>query len=439
MVLVYALIVSLLVSVTAAKPRFTVWATPSQPLSPSNDSFYINKPTDLSSYTPGDLIRIRKAPGNLTAIFNASSAYHVVYRTEDSLGHPLWAFTTILAPLRPFRSNNSDARSSGKGIALLSFQLPYNAIDVDYSVSRLMYDSSWSANLIEVTTGLARGWFVTVPDFEGPDAAAVTGSLEGKVVLDGVRAVYALAKAGNIQQLGSLSLDAEAAKFTLSGYSGGSVASGFAGEIQTFYAPELLSRFAGVAMGGTPIDLLALSYHVDGGGAAGIVAFLLLGITQQFSASREYLISRLKPDKKDIFLSALNMSTQQIVTTFRNQTVVKDYFTNGRADLDVPLITSVFVAHANMYGKGIPAVPVFLYHAIHDQNAAIAEVDQLFESYCNGGANVWYERNTVGIHDDEFLHGHSRALAFMGSLFEGTYEHMYNPEKCIVKNVTVMA
>src|SRR6187431_1761006 len=90
---------SIITTVAAAKRHFTVWETPAQPLAPSNDSFYISKPADLSSYALGDLIRVRNAPGNLTAIMGASAAYNLVYRTEDSLGNPLWSFTTLLSPL----------------------------------------------------------------------------------------------------------------------------------------------------------------------------------------------------------------------------------------------------------------------------------------------------------------------------------------------------
>ena len=344
--------------IVAAKPQFTVWETPTQPLAPSNDSFYISKPADLASYSVGDLIRIRKAPGNLTAIVNASAAYNLVYRTEDSLGKPLWSFTTLLSPHTPYHhSSSSRYGGSGKGTALLSFQFPYNSVDVDYSMSVLLYGTP-SASLVDVTVPLSKGWFVNIPDFEGPYAAAITGSLEGKTVLDSIRAIYSFAKSP--KSLTPLNLDASTAKFALWGYSGGSIASGFASEIQSYYGPDLLPQFVGVAMGGMALDFSAFIDLVDNTLFAGLLPIVTLGLTQQFPTSRQYLISILQPSKKDAFLSVLKMSVAEAFIAFSGQNM-SSYLLNGSSSLKNPLLTSIFSAHGDLRGKGIPSVPVFAY------------------------------------------------------------------------------
>ena len=39
-----------------------------------------------------------------------------------------------------------------------------------------------------VQAALAQGWTVTVPDYQGPNSAFIAGQLEGRAVLDGIRA-----------------------------------------------------------------------------------------------------------------------------------------------------------------------------------------------------------------------------------------------------------
>ena len=82
-------------------------------------------------------------------------------------------------------------------------------------------------------------------------------------------------------------------------------------------------------------------------------------------------------------------------------------------------------------------VSVFAYKAIGDEVAPIKDTDELIEGYCKGGANVLYERNVIGEHNTEFTNGHSRAITFLASLFEGTYEKKYQTEGCTVRNVNV--
>uniref|UniRef100_A0A8H7K724 LIP-domain-containing protein n=1 Tax=Bionectria ochroleuca TaxID=29856 RepID=A0A8H7K724_BIOOC len=426
-------------------PKFSIFDTPSEPLLPSNDPFYMSEPADLSAYSLGDLIRIRVAPGNLSAMFNASAVYNIVYRTEDSLGHPLWSFSTVFSPLNPYSStptsNHSQygASSRAEGTAFLSYQLPYNTPNVDCSVSVLMYDPTQTATLGDVTAALQRGWFVSVPDFEGPFAASTAGGLEGKVILDGVRAVYSLAAldGSQLEGLEPLGLDAAHASFSLWGYSGGAISSGWAGEMQPYYAPDLQPYFAGLVIGGMPPGFVATADLLDGTSSAGLLPNALLGLTQQFPAAREFLVSSLKQEKAQDFLAALNMSALQAFVAFYNQSIF-DYFINGRDDFTHPILTSLYDGHYDLRLKGVPSVPVFAYKAIGDQFSSIQLSDQLITEYCDGGAVVLYERNTVGEHISELQNGHSRSLDWLDSLFNGTHAEIYGTSACVVKNVTVV-
>jgi hypothetical protein len=215
-----AVLLLALLSVISAAP------TPTNPLPPSRDPFY-TAPDGFEHATPGEVLRVRTAPGNLTTLVaNTSQAYHVLYRTTDSRYHASWAVTTLFLPL-----------SNSTSDALLSYQIPYNSPNIDESPSWAYYagQNSWNSDqFIDVEWALGRGWFVNVPDFEGPLAAFIAGPQEGHAILDSIRAVKSL----------SFGLAPEA-RVALWGYSGGSLASEFAAEMQVQYAPEL--QISGIA------------------------------------------------------------------------------------------------------------------------------------------------------------------------------------------------
>lgn len=137
----------------------------STPLPPSQDPFY-TAPVGFESALPGAILRLRSAPGNLTSIIgNCSAAYNILYRTTDSQYKPSWAVTTLYLP--PVQHSRPNASLGEK--ALLSYQVPYNSVDVDSSPSYAFYSGPFP----EIGLALGQGWFVNVPDFEGPLASNI--------------------------------------------------------------------------------------------------------------------------------------------------------------------------------------------------------------------------------------------------------------------------
>jgi len=57
------------------------------PIPPSEDPWYA-PPPGFESATPGTIFRLRRAAGNLTAMYNSSAVYNILYRTTDSLYQP---------------------------------------------------------------------------------------------------------------------------------------------------------------------------------------------------------------------------------------------------------------------------------------------------------------------------------------------------------------
>lgn len=376
------------------------------PIPPSQDPFY-TAPQNYETVEPGTILRIRNAPGNLTSIIgNCSAAYHILYRTTNALFKPSWAVTTLYIP----------QTSTGK--ALLSYQFPYNSPDLNHSPS---YDFYFEASG-DVGEALGLGLYVNVPDHEGPLAADGATLGQGLATLDSVRAVLSA----------GFGLENDA-RYAMWGYSGGALASEWAAELQEQYAPEL--NFTGTALGGTPPNITNVWDSVNGTPFAGMVALASIGVTQQFPEAHEYLISQLNPEggyNRTTYMSAAKMGAYEAFAAFAGQDMWA-YFVNGRSVLDAPVIQRVLDDNFYMSYHGVPKMPLFMYHAIHDQVARIGLTDSLVARYCGVHANIHFERNTIGDHVSEMTNGQPRALAWLSSILNGAQPG----SGCVITNVTV--
>ncbi|KAF2103034.1 lipase [Rhizodiscina lignyota] len=398
------------------------------PLPPSKDPFY-TAPRHFQAASPGNALRFRVAPGNLSSILaNCSAAYNILYRTTDAANKPSWAVTTLLAPKTAIADSTHGSRNSGR--ALVSYQIPYDSAFVDASPSFLMYDPLQNTTLLDITAALGRGWFVNVPDYEGPLAAFGLGLQEGHATLDSVRAVLEVIKKVPL----GLRPDT---KYAIWGYSGGSIASEWAAELQSSYAPEL--RFAGVIAGGLVARFESTLKLVSSGSAfAGLVPSALLGLTAEFPHARQDLVSRLKktgPYNATTFLDTLHMSFEQTIVTFLMQNI-SNYFVNGAADVFSPDILDLLNSQGVMGEHGVPRMPLFFYKAIADEVAPTPDTDALVDKYCRLGANILYERNKIGDHETELQNGHTRSLNWLSDIFGDGNSH--NAHGCTVLNVSVV-
>jgi hypothetical protein len=277
----------------------------------------------------------------------------------------------------------------------------------------------------DVSYALGNGWFVNMPDHEGPTAAFAMGITEGHATLDSIRAVLSsglLPKKTHTQ-------------YAMWGYSGGSIASEWAAELQQQYAPEL--NFSGMAIGGCVPNVTEARNNLTGTPYAGILPGLYLGLTSEDEEARAYLVSRLNmasPDNATAFLADSNLTATQAFATYANKDLYA-YFKNGRADLEAPILTKA--ADRNWYQgyHGVPQMPTFVYKAIGDDFSTVNSTDALVKRWCDINVNVEYQRNTVGNHVTEILNGRQRALDWLGRIFEGTAA----VGGCSVKNVTVDA
>ena len=274
---------SFLLSVSGALPstpstfRRRARSSSSAPLPPSQDPFY-TAPLDYASAAPGAILRVRATPGNLTSVIaNSSSAYNILYRTTDSHYKPSWAVTTLFIPLSTSNETSYTWNGTRSGTALLSYQYPYDSPDVDASPSYALYSDPYT----DVEAALGRGWYVNVPDYEGPLAAFGAGVQAGHATLDSVRAVLS-------SDLGPT----PSTRYAMWGYSGGSIASEWAAELQVQYAPEL--NFSGAVLGGLVPNGSTVFAAVNRQYFAGLIPLATLGFTRQFPEAYKFLVSKLK-------------------------------------------------------------------------------------------------------------------------------------------------
>ena len=277
-----------------------------------------------------------------------------------------------------------------------------------------------------IPMALGLGWFVNLPDYEGPLASFSAGVQSGHATIDSLRAVLGLGFGLNSNT-----------KYALFGYSGGALASEWAAELQVQYAPEL--SIAGVAIGGLTPNVTSVLETINNSPFMETAVNGLLGMASQDATFEQYLISQLITTgtyNATTFLAAREQNTTIDQRVFADQNIF-DYFISGNSFTQNPLVQSVINRDGIMGYHGVPAMPVFVYKAIHDEFSPVADTDALIERYCAMGANILYQRNTVGGHLAEYVNGEESAFAFLSAILDGSYATKYQTMGCTIQNVTV--
>lgn len=217
------------------------------------------------------------------------------------------------------------------------------------------------------------------------------------------------------------------------GYSGGALASEWAAELQSEYAPEL--NISGVALGGLVPSTYAVTKDCSNGPLAGLGPSGIVGLVSQFPEVAKYIVSKLKTDgsmNANKFFSVRNMTLNEALVEFSFQNIF-DYFIGGEADLENPIFQNLTDEQGKMGYHGTPIIPMYIYKALNDDVSDISETDALVDKYCAAGVHIEYERNLVGNHVTEQYTGDIRAFKFLDKVLQGTY---IQPKTCSIKNVT---
>jgi hypothetical protein len=393
-----------LVLAVALPPTPRVWER-AAPLQPSSDPFYA-PPAGYESAAPGTILRSRDVPSTLALgsvlPINIQGAYQLLFRSTDSLGNPQAAVTTVIVP------HNADPTK------LLSYQIAEDAAWINCAPSYVLQQSSSFANggtspveLLLIIAALDQGWIVNTPDYEGPQAAFTSGIQAGQATLDSVRAALAS---------GSITSVSSSAAYQMWGYSGGSLASEWAAELQPSYAPEL--NFAGVALGGLVPNISSILGTINDSLFAGLGPAGILGLAQAYPELATYIDSSLDPTKAADFKKAQSICIDGDILDYAFQDLYS-YFPAGEALLNDPVPQAVLAATGQMGTHGTPKMPIFLYKAILDEISVVADTDALVKKLCSQGAQIQYVRDGLGEHASEIITGAGDALVFLKDRFNG--------------------
>lgn len=370
-------------------------------VTPQNDPFY-TPASGYESSTPGTILRSRLVPNKLAAFStfpqNIANAWQILYRTNDAAGNAQATVTTVIEP------HNADSSK------VLSYQV---AEDSSYSACAPSYTLQQGAGLSGIVTqaellfmdaALARGWYVVIPDYEGPQSSFTAGLQAGHATLDSIRAVLTSTNLTNIQQNASVALW---------GYSGGALASGWAAELQPTYAPEL--NIIGAALGGTPVDLNATLTAVNKGPFVGLVPAGVLGLASQYPELNAYIESILIPSKKADFYKAQSQCLAADILQFAFQDF--NSYVNKTNFLNDPIAVKVLTE--NHMGKYVPKTPLFMYHAIHDEVVPYPPAQALYNQYCSQGASIEFVSDELSEHIILMIDGSADAILWLEDRFNG--------------------
>lgn len=272
---------------------------------------------------------------------------------------------------------------------------------------------------------LSNGWVLIYPDYEGPQAA-LSGISSGQATLDGIRAMLS---SQNITGIAA----SEDVEVHMWGYSGGTIPTEWAAEIQPMYAPEL--KIQSAIIGGSITNVTSSILTINGGPYAGFIPSGMLGISKSYPFFANYLLSTVLPDKWANFTRPLVNCAEGDISDFVNQDI-GNYFPNGLLDvLSSPDVQSVMKLGGQMGLQGLPQIPLYIYKAVGDDISPIADDDALVQSYCDSDIqSLVFQRNTYGVHLTNFFTGLGGALSYLEDRFNG----IPAPHGCFISTSTIM-
>lgn len=351
----------------------------SRPQRPNLDPFYL-APAGFEHTAPGTVLRSRDVElGFLGFIPQAVRAVQLLYRSTNLRGAPQAAVTTVIVPA-----------GQATNRPLVSYQCAIDAVSDQCFPSYALRRGSRALGSVAqleyllISALVARGWAVSIPDHEG--VAGIWGAPHepGFHVLDGLRAAL---------DTESLNLSANA-PIGMWGYSGGGLATAWAAEEFADYAPEL--NIVGAALGSPVGDLGEVFRRLNGTFWAGLPATVIAALTHIYPALDRLISEDATPAGQAMLRDIEDMTTAQAV--------IKHINLDFGSLLEVPLYEVVEgpevqdVFDSIKLGKTAPSVPLLMVQAVYDQIINVDGIDELAQTYADGGAHVTYHRDALSEH-----------------------------------------
>ena len=246
----------------------------------ATDAFYqyMGSPS-LCAIAPGTVLKTRTISWHVVSIALPVTVVQLLYRTTNAQGQ---ADTNVTSVLLPPGGVIPSSRLIGYG----SY---YDSLNPDDEPS-VTFDGAAYSSGTELTTVettdlaplLLAGDTVSVADTEGQTADFAAGPEYGYTTLDGVRAALN-STATNLSP---------SAKVALIGYSGGAIATSWAAQEASSYAPEIESRLVGASIGGLLVDPDHNLHYIEGSSTwAGVMPMAIVGIARAYGISFSQYLS----------------------------------------------------------------------------------------------------------------------------------------------------
>jgi Secretory lipase len=336
---------------------------------PSGSAFY-TPPSPSPAGSAGELVWYRPTTVNLNVTLPAVKAWNVLYQSTDQHGQPDWVTGTVIVP---------SAKWSGKGERpVVTYAEGTQGLAHECAPSLQMaagteYDGG------AIIESLKKGYAVTVTDYEGYTNGAVptyiAGKAEGQSVLDIVRAGRQVPGSGI----------AANAPVIVWGYSQGGQAAGWAGEIQSSYAPDV--KMIGLAAGGVPADLQAVSAFGSGSVAAAFSLDSLIGLSaaypEEFNLASFTNAAGVEAAGKLLSECAIQSLAEFRDVNFSSYTIGGKSFEEIEAEH--PAVQNI-INEQKLGTKPVP-VPVYHYHGLEDEFVPVAQDVALHQAWCSLGVS----------------------------------------------------
>lgn len=386
------------------------------PTPPEQDGFY-DAPDGFEKEEKGTILKWRDVPTKIRSVLfpvNIKNAWQALIRTEDALGAPIASVITIFEPY------------NGDNKKLVAYNVAEDAADPNCAPSYAFQNGGGIDTVINqvemflIQTALDQGYYVVSPDYEGPNAAFGAGVLAGQIVLDSIRAALKSGDKSNI--------DSEA-KVAIWGYSGGSIATGWAAALQPTYAPELKPQLVGAAFGGWVTNLTGVADTIDGTLFAGFVFTAVNGLGNQYPEQVNPVIKdEVKPLLYLNFVKNKTFCEVSALVYYAFQRIFKGislgrYSKQGWKTLDDPRIVPVL--RNNTLGieetkYATPEIPLFAYQGRIDEIVPYKDAIRVYNVWCDAGVES-FEFNEASItgHGLEAVGGVGAALKWIKDRFDG--------------------
>jgi hypothetical protein len=379
-----------LASTTGAALSLGTTTALAAPLLPTQDTFY-SYSGSLSGDAPGTVLRTRTVSFTDAGLTVPVTSKQILYRTTDELGNPIVAVATVVEPLLNVTHK------------IVSYQWAYDGLasncDPSYAIQggTPTEGTNPDEQLLLVPLLLA-GDTVVTSDYESEDNDFAAGREEGYITLDGIRATEQLLGAPASTQVALL------------GYSGGAIASDWAAEQATSYAPEL--DIVGTAMGGIAVDLAHNLSYVNGSQEwSGAIPAALVGIARAFDINLSTYLSSYGIKVADAVGSSCLQSDLGSYPGLTYQQLLKPQYTNiDQIPVFVNALNTLIMGTA-----GTPKEPLYMgvgdADGTGDDVMVDADDEALAHEYCQRGLPVQF---TVYKGDDH----ESAAVVFLPAAIE---------------------